>query len=142
MTIYLFLIILIVNYLMTFDAFSENKIVYLDPNKVCKEFVFEFSQCITNKKEMLVTANNTFNETYSSEEINCNLENEKLIYCFDNLKSFNRRCEIYLSEYYLCKRDSVKSDSNLCGEILNDIKTCNIWPEYIKINSTLLETTY
>ena len=138
----LFILVLIANYLITYDAFSENKIVYLDPNKVCKEYVYKFNQCLASKRKKVLLVNNTDNETDKSLDIMCSLENEKLLYCFDNLKFFNRRCEIYLSEYYLCKKSNLKTESNNCAEILNDLKTCNIWPEYITINSTLLDETY
>ena len=136
-----FILVIIGNYLITNDAFSENKIVYLDPNKVCKEFIYRFNLCISQKKEQPLT-NNTDNETEKSLDIMCSLENERLLYCFDYLNSFNKRCEIYLSEYNLCKRKTLKIENILCDEILNDIKTCNIWPEYITVNSSLLDSTY
>jgi hypothetical protein len=138
----LFVLVLIVNYLITYDAFSENKVVYLDPNKVCKDYVYRFNKCLSSKKDKVQTVNSTDNETEKSFDIMCSLENEKLLYCFDNLKSFNRRCEIYLSEYYLCSKKKILGGGNKCWDILNDLKACNIWPEYISINSTLLDEAY
>ena len=86
--------------------------------------------------------NNTDNETEKSLDIMCSLENEKLLFCFDYIKSFNQICEIYLSEFYLLNRTCEKSDKSICSEVLNDLKTCNIWPEYITVNSSLLDSMY
>lgn len=136
----LFVLILIVNYLITYDAFSENKIVYLDPNKVCKEFVFSFNECLSGKYQKLNNNNSTANDTEKGVEMLCSVENERVLYCFDCLKGFNKRCEIYLSEYSLCRKNNLRGEN--CSEILNDLKTCNIWTEYITVNANLLDFTY
>ena len=140
----LFLGILIFNYLMTFDAFSENEIANLDPNKTCKHYILRFNICLSNKKGKIIQNNSTDNDSEeNSLNILCSIENERLLLCLDNVKLFEKRCEMYLSEYKLCSKKNIKDNSkNTCPEILNDLKTCNLWSDYITINSSLLEQLY
>ena len=120
-------IIFTINYVCTKDFLNNNKIIYYDPFKVCKEQIADLNEC-----------SNKYRSQKLILEVECASYSMDLQLCFDELDKFNKRCFIYVSEFDKC-RNEMKNNTNIasyCKRQIDDISSCNLNDE-LKINPLL-----
>jgi hypothetical protein len=92
--IFLFIIVFI-NFIVTIDAFDDNKILTMHPDEICDIYIQEHNICLNLNR----------NITKPDEIIEeCASSNLRLQVCYDQVKLYNRKCYMYLSEFEKCFR--------------------------------------
>ena len=115
------ILIFIINYLKTKDAFKENKYINLSSEKLCDKTIKTFSECIKEKTL-----------------IKCQYENKAVEYCYDESYSMNLMCFAYISELNLCLR---KKNNNVryCENNINEIIRCASIYRFLKLDKEYLK---
>lgn len=109
--------LLYINYLKTNTAYEDNlNYKNLRPRSICKDYMNDLSKClnttVTNIKNnpKLIKVNN-FTYKYNTNII-CKEQNDNLQLCFDKTFLFSQKCQLYLNELYLCKKNNINKINN------------------------------
>jgi hypothetical protein len=103
------IILSVINFLSTYDSFSDYKIIYIDPKVVCELHMNEYDNCKSLNKDNEYLAEICLNFSKSVRK------------CFDDIFKFNKICHTYISELDKCYRTSA-----LCENQERDLKSCKV----------------
>lgn len=132
-TSFLCVLFLLLNLIFTIDAFSDNRVIIMNAEKICNALIVEHNECL-----------NKFRKTSSPEETisECLSQSLNLQYCYDQVYYYNKKCYIYLSEFDKCVRDNKKINDSMdylkmrCRVSIDGIERCT--GDYMTIDPFIL----
>jgi hypothetical protein len=127
------LVIVLLNLIATKNNF-EGALYVFDAKVICLEQMTDYDKCTKRSSSTLLG-----NEGGSNAN-DCNVYNNYVKTCFDEVVKYNQRCSIYITEYREClntnKITNYKDIKALCGTEVSDINDCNINPD-LKVDPLL-----
>ncbi len=127
------LIIFLINFIMTFNAFEDNRTFSMSPKLICAEYNLKHNECMNR--------NRNIEDTKEIIE-DCKDSNNRLKTCYDKVRLFNSKCYSYLSEFEMCVRTGMKINTDLkylrlrCKAHSDNINMCT--SDYMRLDPFIL----
>jgi hypothetical protein len=115
------LLLLLINFILTYNNFSENKFIQMSPSMICNVFIKEHNLCLNKFR------NQTEPNEITEECVGANL---RLQSCYDKVQIYNEKCFLYFSEFDKCVSDKRKESKEIdflrtqCQSEIEDINRC------------------
>jgi hypothetical protein len=114
-------VIFLVNFILTYNNFSDNQFIQMNPDLICNTLIKEHNLCLNNYR----------NKSDPHEIIEeCVGANIRLQSCYDKVQIYNEKCFLYFSEFDKCVRDNMKENKKIdflkskCESENNDLTQC------------------
>ena len=120
----LFILIFVLNYYYTKNAFAENKNIIIPAEKLCIKRLNEMADCLNEKLHK-----------------DCQTKQKNLELCYDEVYSFNQKCYIIISELELCYRKYDK-DNKKCKNIENELISCGLYFKHFSFKSIKIKELF